>query len=52
MEFNLCELSSSSMDITRFEGGPNMEVDLKPLEVNKRSRAFSEAIMEGKINVG
>jgi isopenicillin N synthase-like dioxygenase len=31
---------------------PDMEVDLKLLEVDKGSRAFSEAIMEGKINVG
>jgi isopenicillin N synthase-like dioxygenase len=31
---------------------PDMEVDLKPLEADKGSRAVSEAIMEGKINVG
>jgi isopenicillin N synthase-like dioxygenase len=31
---------------------PDMEVDLKPLEVDKGSRAFLEAIIEGKINIG
>lgn len=30
---------------------PDMEVDLKPLEVDKGLRAFSEAIMEAKVNV-
>jgi hypothetical protein len=31
---------------------PDVEVDLKPLEVDEGSRAFSETIMESKINVG
>jgi hypothetical protein len=30
---------------------PDVEVDLKPMEVDEGSRAFSEIIMERKINV-